>query len=108
MGSNRPRLDLHVPEPRFRPGDAADYSWLDIPPAGVQSRPDEACAASETFPLCTDLIRVLGEDNRAYGPWDPRLSPDTLRQILRDMARVRAFDERMYRGQRQGKSSFYM
>ena len=28
--------------------------------------------------------------------------------MLRDMALTRAFDERMYRGQRQGKTSFYM
>ena len=53
-------------------------------------------------------MRVLGGDNKAHGPWDPRLSPDKLRDILRDMALVRAFDERMYRGQRQGKTSFYM
>jgi 2-oxoisovalerate dehydrogenase E1 component alpha subunit len=105
---NRPRLELHVPEPKFRPGDAVDYSHLEIPGAGLQTRPDEACEPVETYPLCTDLIRVLGDDNKAHGPWDPRLSPDTLRQILRDMALVRAFDERMYRGQRQGKTSFYM
>jgi 2-oxoisovalerate dehydrogenase E1 component alpha subunit len=107
-GYNRPRLELHVPEPKFRPGDAVDFSHIEVPEAGAQPRPDEACAASETNPLCTDLIRVLGEDNLAHGPWDPRLSPDKLREMLRHMALVRAFDERMYRGQRQGKTSFYM
>jgi len=107
-GVNRPGLSLHVPEPRYRPGDTADFTYLTIPPAGQQPRPDEQCAASETNPLCTDLIRVLGEDNAAHGPWNPRLSPDTLRQILRDMVQVRAFDDRMYRAQRQGKTSFYM
>jgi 2-oxoisovalerate dehydrogenase E1 component alpha subunit len=107
-GYNRPRLELHVPEPKFRPGDAVDFSHIEVPEAGAQPRPDEACAASETNPLCTDLIRVLGEDNLAHGPWDPRLSPDKLGEMLRHMALVRAFDERMYRGQRQGKTSFYM
>ena len=107
-GANRPRLSLHVPEPRFRPGDTADFSYLAIPPAGAQARPDEQCAAAETGPLCNDLIRVLGEDNAAHGPWNPKLTPDTLRQILRDMVQVRAFDDRMYRAQRQGKTSFYM
>ena len=107
-GANRPRLSLHVPEPRFRPGDTADFSYLAIPPAGAQPRPDEQCAAAETGPLCNDLIRVLGEDNAAHGPWNPKLTPDTLRQILRDMVQVRAFDDRMYRAQRQGKTSFYM
>lgn len=107
-GSNRPRLSLHVPEPRFRPGDPVDFSHFAIPPAGAQPRPDEAAPPSETYPLCTDLIRVLGEDNQAHGPWDPRLSPDKIREILRQMALVRAFDNRMYRAQRQGKTSFYL
>ena len=101
-GTNRPRLSLHVPEPQFRPGDTVDFSHLEISEAGAQPRPDEACPASETWPLCTDMIRVLGEDNQAHGPWDPRLSPDKLRELLRQMALVRAFDNRMYRAQRQG------
>ena len=107
-GYNRPRLALHVPEPMFRPGDTVDFSSIPIPDAGAQPRPDEMGPPSDTYALCTDLVRVLGKDNKAHGPWDPRLSPAELRQILRDMALVRAFDERMYRGQRQGKTSFYM
>jgi 2-oxoisovalerate dehydrogenase E1 component alpha subunit len=107
-GANRPRLALHVPEPPYRPGDAVDFSEMAIPAAGAQPRPDEAAPASKTWPLCTDMIRVLGEDNQAHGPWDPRLSPDSLREILRKMALVRAFDGRMYRAQRQGKTSFYL
>ena len=106
--TNLPPLRLHVPEPRFRPGDTVDYSFLAIPPAGATPRPDEACPAGDTRPLCYDLIRVLNDENRAVGPWDPRLDPATLRQMLRTMALTRAFDERMYRGQRQGKTSFYM
>ena len=107
-GSNRPALALHVPEPRFRPGDAVDFSHLNLPKAGAQPRPDETCEAAETYPLCTDLVRVLGEDDQAHGPWNPRLSPDRLREFLRQMALVRAFDGRMYRAQRQGKTSFYL
>lgn len=105
---NRPELSLHVPEPRFRPGDKVDYSDLVIPPAGAQLRPDEACPATDTHPLCLDLIRVLDDENRAVGPWDPRLDAETLRRMLRIMALTRAFDDRMYRAQRQGKTSFYM
>jgi 2-oxoisovalerate dehydrogenase E1 component alpha subunit len=107
-GGNLAPLALHVPEPRFRPGDRVDYSDLAIPPAGAQPRPDETCAAAETHPLCLDLVRVLGDDDRAVGPWDPRLDPATLRRMLRIMALTRAFDDRMYRAQRQGKTSFYM
>jgi 2-oxoisovalerate dehydrogenase E1 component alpha subunit len=105
---NRPKLALHVPEPPFRPGDTPDFSGLVIPPAGEAPRPDVAAQASETYPLCTSLVRVLGGDHRASGPWDPKIAPDLLRKILRDMVTVRVFDDRMYRAQRQGKTSFYM
>lgn len=107
-GTNRPHLHLHVPEPHFRPGDKVDFSYIQLSTPGGQPRPDEGCEAKETYPLCTDLVRVLGDDNLAQGPWNPRLDPATLKQILRDMALVRAFDARMYRGQRQGKTSFYL
>src|SRR6478609_4357942 len=106
--SNRRPLSLHVPEPPARPGEEADYSHIPISAAGAQPRPDEACPASETWPLCSDMIRVLGDDHQAHGPWNPRLTPDKLREILRKMALVRAFDGRMYRAQRQGKTSFYL
>lgn len=107
-GENRPHLSLHVPEPPARPGEPPDFSHLVIPPAGAQLRPDEACPASETWSLCSDLVRVLDEEGRAHGPWNPRLSPDRLRELLRQMMLVRAFDNRMYRAQRQGKTSFYL
>ena len=106
--ANMPRLALHVPEPRFRPGDPADFSGFAVPRAGAQPKPDEACAAAETHPLCLDLVRVLSEDDRAHGPWNPQLDPATLIRMLRLMALTRAFDARMVRAQRQGKTSFYM
>jgi len=106
--ANRPRLELHVPEPPFRPGDTPDFSSLKVPPAGSAPRPDVAAPAAETHSLTTDLVRVLGDDNKPVGPWDPKLDPDTLRKMLRDMVTVRIFDDRMYRSQRQGKTSFYM
>ncbi|MFM5923447.1 MAG: 3-methyl-2-oxobutanoate dehydrogenase (2-methylpropanoyl-transferring) subunit alpha [Novosphingobium sp.] len=105
---NLPPLSLHVPEPPFRPGDPVDYSFLDIPPAGAFPRPDEACPTEDTHALCHGLIRVLDDDHNAVGAWDPKLDPETLRRMLRTMALTRAFDDRMYRGQRQGKTSFYM
>ena len=79
-----------------------------IPAAGAAPRPDISASAAQTAALATDLVRVLGDDHRAVGPWDPRLDPDTLRKILRDMVTVQVFDDRMYRAQRQGKTSFYM
>src|SRR5918995_1015029 len=105
---NRPKLALHVPEPPFRPGDKPDFSKMTVPAAGSAPRPDVAAPAAETHPLTTALVRVLDEDDKAVGPWDPKLDPETLRKMLRDMVTVRIFDDRMYRAQRQGKTSFYM
>ena len=108
QGANRPALSLHVPEPKSRPGEAVDFADFPVSIAGAQPRPDENCEAKATSDLCYDLVRVLGDDDKAHGAWDPKLSPETLREMLRHMAMVRAFDERMFRGQRQGKTSFYM
>ena len=108
QGSNKPSLSLHVPEPHYRPGDAVDFSHVDSGEAGREPRPDEACDPADMRDLAYGLIRVLGDDDRAHGAWDPKLDPDTLRTMLKNMAVTRAFDERMFRGQRQGKTSFYM
>ena len=108
MRSNLPPLSLHVPEPRFRPGDTVDFADVAVPPAGATRRPDTAATAADMPDLAYGLVRVLDESGQAVGPWNPRLSPETLRRMLRDMAMVRAFDERMFRAQRQGKTSFYM
>ena len=58
--------------------------------------------------LAYGLVRVLDDEGNAVGPWNPRLSPDVLRRMLRAMVLTRAFDDRMFRAQRQGKTSFYM
>jgi 2-oxoisovalerate dehydrogenase E1 component alpha subunit len=105
---NRPALSLHVPEPEARPGDAVDFSHISIPPAGSVPRPDITAGAHELRDMVYTLIRVLDEEGRAVGPWDPRLDAESLRRMLRDMMMVRVFDDRMYRAQRQGKTSFYM
>lgn len=106
--ANRPPLSLHVPEPRFRPGDKVDYSHIEVPPAGSARRPEPGDDAHDFHELAYGLVRVLNDTEQAVGPWAPRLSPEVLRAMLRNMALVRAFDERMFRAQRQGKTSFYM
>lgn len=105
---NLPPLSLHVPEPHFRPGDEVDFSDIGIPQVDATRRPDEAAAPADMRDLAYGLVRVLDEEHRATGPWDPRLDGDTLLKMLRAMALTRAFDERMFRAQRQGKTSFYM
>ncbi|MBB5686513.1 3-methyl-2-oxobutanoate dehydrogenase (2-methylpropanoyl-transferring) subunit alpha [Sphingobium boeckii] len=107
-GRNLSPLELHVPEPKFRPGDTADYSDLFIPVAGVAVRPEADARPDSFHELAYSLVRVLDDDGQAVGPWNPKLSPDRLRAILRAMALTRVFDERMFRAQRQGKTSFYM
>jgi 2-oxoisovalerate dehydrogenase E1 component alpha subunit len=106
--TNLPPLSLHVPEPAYRPGDTADFSNIEVLAAGVTRRPDSAADAGTMRDLAYGLVRVLDDDAQAVGPWNPRLDADTLRGMLRAMALTRAFDERMFRAQRQGKTSFYM
>ena len=93
--ANMPPLSLHVPEPKFRPGDPVDFADVDVPPAGSARRPDTAEPAGRFTELAYTLVRVLDEEGGAVGPWDPKLSPERLRQMLRAMALNRAFDERI-------------
>jgi 2-oxoisovalerate dehydrogenase E1 component alpha subunit len=99
---------LHVPHPPARPGDRPDFSYLVTSPAGAVPRPDPLSRAAEMESLSTSLVRVLDDDHRAKGPWQPRLPAEELRKGLRYMLLTRAYDERMLRVQRQGKISFYM
>ncbi len=101
-------LDLHVPAPRARPGDKPDFSGWTLPEPGETPRPDVTTSAVELRDYAYGLIRVLDLQGNAHGPWAPQLAPDTLRRGLKTMLLTRAFDERMHRAQRQGKTSFYM
>lgn len=105
---NTPALQLHIPEPKFRPGDKPDFSDLALSDAGAVRRPDVAVAAADARDLAYSLIRVLDDEGNAVGPWDPKLDAETLRRGLRAMVLTRIYDDRMYRAQRQGKTSFYM
>jgi 2-oxoisovalerate dehydrogenase E1 component alpha subunit len=101
-------LSLHIPEARFRPGDTPDFGYLQLPKAGEALRPEIDAKASETRDLAFGLVRVIDDAGNAVGPWTPELEPDILRRALRAMMLTRAFDERMFRMQRQGKTSFYL
>jgi 2-oxoisovalerate dehydrogenase E1 component alpha subunit len=102
------RSRLHVPRPPARPGEAPDFSYVALSPAGAVSRPDPNAALSATEPLATEMVRVLDEKHHAVGPWDPHLSPKDLELGLRHMLLTRQFDDRMHRAQRQGKITFYI
>ena len=101
-------LRLHVPEPTGRPGKATDFSYLHLSAPGAIRRPPLDTRAQETADLAYSLIRVLDDDGKAVGPWDPRLNADQLKRGLRGMLRTRVFDARMLVAQRQKKTSFYM
>jgi len=101
-------LSLRVPEPPARPGDQADFSHLILQAAGEAPRPEISTDPFEMRDMAFSLVRVLDDGGQAVGPWNPRLDPETLRKGLKDMVLVRAFDDRMHRAHRQGKTSFYM
>jgi 2-oxoisovalerate dehydrogenase E1 component alpha subunit len=99
---------LHVPRAPARPGEAPDFSYVSLSPAGAVARPDVAAQAVDIENLAVDLIRVLDDAHRAVGPWNPHLDVDVLQVGLRHMLLTRIYDDRMLRIQRQGKISFYM
>ena len=101
-------LSLNVPEPEWRPGDTPDFSGVEIPRAGTVRRPDVTEDPEEMRDLAFTIIRVLNRNGEAVGPWAGSLSDEELREGLRHMMLLRAFDARMLTAQRQGKTSFYM
>ena len=102
------RLSLHVPEPAVRPGDQPDFSNVTIPKAGSVPRPPVDADPETIRDLAYSIIRVLNRQGEAVGPWAGLLSDEDLLTGLRNMMRLRAFDQRMLMAQRQGKTSFYM
>jgi 2-oxoisovalerate dehydrogenase E1 component alpha subunit len=101
-------LQLHVPEPAARPGQPPNFNWVKVPPAGSVTRPDIDVEPAAIREHAYALIRVLDDSGNAVSPWDPKLDAETLRRGLRTMMLTRAYDGRMFRAQRQGKTSFYM
>ncbi len=101
-------LHLHVPEPTGRPGQATDFSYLHLSPAGAVRRPELDASPASTADLAFTLVRVLDDEGHAVGPWAPPHDAQLLRRGLRAMMRTRAFDAKMQIAQRQKKISFYM
>ncbi|WP_020406437.1 thiamine pyrophosphate-dependent enzyme [Hahella ganghwensis] len=106
--SGLPVNKLYVPEASSRPGQNPDFSDLEIPPAGTTPKPQTDTHALDMQSLAYGLVRVLDDEGNALGEWNPNLSAEQMRQGLRHMMHVRAYDDRMFRMQRQGKLSFYM
>ena len=101
-------LRFRIPEPPARPGEPADFSYVDVPVAGSVRRPEISTDPREIRDLAYSMIRVLDDNGSAIGPWTPDVEPDALYQALRAMVMTRAYDDRMQTAQRQSKTSFYM
>ena len=107
LGASMP-LQLHVPEPTGRPGQATDFSFLRLSAAGEVPRPAIDIKPAHTGTMAWKLIRVLDAEGRAVGPWAPQVDVEDLKRGLIAMLRTRAFDARMLIAQRQKRISFYM
>ncbi|MEM6682231.1 MAG: thiamine pyrophosphate-dependent enzyme [Pseudomonadota bacterium] len=99
---------LYIPEPKARPGEASDFSGYDIPDAGGIARPDPTAPEHGLRDYPFGLIRTLGENGTAVGDWIPSATDKDLRAALEAMCLNRLFDDRLFKLQRQGKTSFYM
>jgi len=101
-------LELRIPEAPARPGEPVDFSRLKLADPGAVRRPEVDAPAESMRDLAYSLIRVLDDKDEAVGSWAPEVSIATLKAGLRAMMLTRAYDDRMYRAQRQGKTSFYI
>jgi 2-oxoisovalerate dehydrogenase E1 component alpha subunit len=99
---------LHLPRVPARPGEAPDFSYVQLSAAGAVPRPEINARSRDMMSLSVDLVRVLDDAGEAVGPWNPHLDPGELQVGLRHMMLTRAFDDRMQRMQRAGKISFYI
>ena len=104
----RTNAPFHVPAPVARPGETPDFSHLKFPEPGAHKRPSPDVNATETMELAFGLIRVLDDDHKAVGEWDPKLDAETLRTGLKHMLMTRAYDDRLLKMQRTKRLSFYM
>jgi 2-oxoisovalerate dehydrogenase E1 component alpha subunit len=100
-------MELHLPNPPHRPGEAPRFAPLREQP-GDLPRPDTLAPYDELRAHATGLIRVLRDDHTPDGAWQPRITPHELRSGLEMMLRARAVDSRMIAMQRQGRLSFYV
>lgn len=98
---------LGIPEPSARPGEAPDFSRLNLRQSNA-GKPAYDAPLDDFIPLANGLVRVLDDTHAAGGSWSPAIDPDILRRGLRAMLLTRLYDDAMFRAQRQGKTSFYV
>ncbi|MEG3146664.1 thiamine pyrophosphate-dependent enzyme [Sphingomonas sp. RT2P30] len=101
-------LQLHIPVPSARPGDAPCFDHIPISAAGETRRPDVSATEAEMRDLPYGMVRILDGEGQSVGPWASAEDPDFLRAGLRAMTQTRIFEDRLFRAHRQGKTSFFM
>ena len=80
---------FHVPAPPARPGEAPDFSAYAFQKAGEAKRPDPLIEGAKTAELAHGLVGVLDHNHQSVGEWNPRLSPEVLREGLSHMVLTR-------------------
>ena len=50
--SNLPPLSLHIPEPRYRPGDTPDFGDIAVPAVDATPRPSENTKPDAMRDMC--------------------------------------------------------
>ncbi|MEM9837851.1 MAG: thiamine pyrophosphate-dependent dehydrogenase E1 component subunit alpha [Pseudomonadota bacterium] len=99
---------FRVPAPPARPEETPDFSGLDFGAPGQLPLVDAEADVSAFAPFQHGLLCVLDNDGQAQGDWASLVTTEECVAGLKEMIRTRAFDARMMRAQRQGKTSFYM
>lgn len=108
MTSTDDQRGFRVPAPPARPDEAPDFSGIDFGAPGALPLVDAEADVAAFAPYQHKLLRVLDEEGHAQGDWGSLVTTDECVAGLKAMIRTRAFDARMLRAQRQGKTSFYM
>jgi 2-oxoisovalerate dehydrogenase E1 component alpha subunit len=99
---------LHVPEPPCRNGGNSSFTPVAAPEDFCTYKPEITAAPEDIRDLAYGLIGVLDLQGNATGPWYMDFEESVLLRGLRAMMLTRAYDNRMVKVQRQGKTSFYM
>ena len=108
MSLDKESQGFHIPQPKARPGETPDFSDLQLPPAGVVSRPSIDAEEKTIRDLPYKLIRTLDDEGKVCGDWAPDIDKDSLLHALSSMILTRIYDDRLFQKQRQGKTSFFM
>ncbi|MEM7739972.1 MAG: thiamine pyrophosphate-dependent enzyme [Pseudomonadota bacterium] len=105
---NEKGIGFRVPAPPARPGEDPDFANFDKGAPGDIPRFAVDAPVDAFTPYHQKILRVLSDHGQAEGPWAGGIDDAEKKAALVNMIRTRAFDQRMMRAQRQGKTSFYI